>query len=1126
MDGTMSLPPVCILELASEKSVASTLSSSKLFQNDDFDEVIDYIAKKTPRLFLSLIFAGCLPLLEVLVKNNFTDDDLPIAYEGSQDSASEIQKLCETDRLEIQFNSARPSKYFSQLDEKPLDDFIKDQWAFLAHVFPDREFSTYVFHPSRRFPYSPPANQVRHAGSFFSVVWNVILHDYDSNCPSYDSDGPEVAIKSLSTEDDDSGVKVDEFYKREVETLKKMADMAEAGEKHLIRAIAAYGSGTKRHFIFPWARGGNLDQFWQDFDASKSYGRENRIEWSLEQMIGVSRALTKLHESGVRHGDIKPQNILHFTYVRGSASGDLVISDVGLAKYHEAYTLDRTKYTTTKSVTVDYQPPEPEKLVRSRVYDNWSLGCVFLEFTIWIVEGYDGLSQFRKKLKDKNNFKRFWAYGAEDVPEVHHVVLEKMDELRKEAPLAYLTRPMVDLIETKLLIAGNTYNPSEEHRILEDLADIKRLHEKISRDGPEPPQATDQNQQDGSSTSMDQERNGISNKHTTKLKDEWQNTTDRTLANQIISELGWPSVRPPPEPSVLCEICNNWNPETPIWELGRDIDELKRGSQACSLCRLLLQCLSSADLKSGELITLFREEQSHGFRLSSQGPSLISLYSDPGPASEDRSYPPPGLPLLPSPASPQQFQLLNSWIHECDGKHKCMTETQDGRAPSGQMPTRMIAVGKDVNSTVRLVESALLPKDKYVALSHRWGDLSQYVQFCTLDGNIDDFKERIPYDYLPKSFQDAIRVTRAIGVPYLWIDSLCIIQGNTQDWKKESSRMEDVFNSAYCVLAATSAASSLEGFLGRTQPRESVTVQTSKGPIYMCRAIDDFDAHVQRSLLNSRGWVLQERALARRTLHFTSTQIYWECGETIHCETLAQLKNPQSQFLGDADFPNSGLQYYKDERIRLIQHLYELYSGLGLSYPTDRPKAILGLERRLGRVFKSQAQHGIFGQFFFRMLLWRAQERGKLTRIFRPEERRVPSWSWMACAGAITYMDVPFNGMIWLDNLKNPFTSTEVELTDEWDGHLSARANDFITYSWSKTVDLVLDFEVQKEGFSNWKCVLLGKEKGDSSSSGPAYYVLLIRVVPGTVPLIWQRIGVAKVNRSLISPNTIHVLIG
>ncbi|CAH0044312.1 unnamed protein product [Clonostachys solani] len=1125
------LPREYIFELASEKSVASTLSSTDLFQEDEVDEVARYVAKKAPRLFLSLIFAGCLPLLKVLVKNKFTDVDLPIAYEGSPESASDIQRLCHTDQLEIPFNSARPSEYFRQLDEKPLDDFIEDQWAFIAPAFSTREFSTYVFHPSRRFPYSPPAKPVRHAGSFFSVVWNVILHDYgwDYRLNYYTSKsqkGTEVAIKSLSTADDDSGVKVDEFYKREVETLKRMTDMAAAGEKHLIRAIAAYGSGNKRHFIFPWANGGNLDQFWQSFDSTKSDGRDSRIEWSLEQMVGIAQALTKLHESGVRHGDIKPQNILHFTYAPGSVSGDLVISDVGLAKYHEAYTRDRTKYTTTKSVTVDYQPPEPEKLVRSRVYDNWSLGCVFLEFTIWIVEGYTGLSKFRSNLKDKNNFKRFWAYGAEDVPEVHRVVLDKMGEMQQEGPLAYLTRPMADLISTKLLIAGNTYNPSEEHRILEDLIHIQRSHEKILRDGPEPPQAIGRDQQDVSSGSIDQERTGISNKHTTKLKDEWQNTTDRTLANRIIAELGWPSVRPPLEPSVLCELCNNWNPETPIWELGRDIDELKHGSQACSLCQLLLQCLSSANLKSGELITLFREEQSYTLRLVPGGPSLISLYSDPGPASEDRSYPPPGLPLLPHPASRQQSQLLNRWIHECNDTHKCMVETQDGRAPCGQMPTRMIDVGKDENSPVRLVESALLPKDKCAALSHRWGDVSQYGQFCTLDSNIDDFKQSIPYDYLPKSFQDAIRVTRAIGVPYLWIDSLCIIQRNAQDWEKESSRMEDVFNSAYCVLAATSAASSLEGFLGEREPRESVIVQSPRGPIYVCRAIDDFDSHVQRGLLNSRGWVLQERALARRTLHFTSTQIYWECGETIHCETLAQLKNPQSQFLGDADFPNSGLQYYKDERIRLIQHLYELYSGLGLSYPTDRPKAILGLERRLGRVFKSHAQHGIFGLFFFRMLLWRAQERGKLTRTFRPEERRVPSWSWMACAGAITYMDVPFNKVTWLDNLKNPFTSTEMEVTDEWDGRLFAKANDLITFSWSKKVDLVLDFEVQKHGFSNWKCVLLGKEKGDSSSNGPSYYVLLIAVVPGTVPFIWQRIGVGKVHHTLISPKTIRVMVG
>ncbi|VUC29825.1 unnamed protein product [Clonostachys rosea] len=1121
------LPERSIFALASEKRVAATLSSSGLFQEDDVDEMAGYVAKKAPRLFLSLIFTDCLRILKDLVKNKFTDNNLPIAYEASPGDANDYQRLCMTDQVEVPFNSARPSEVFRQLDEKPLDDFIEDQWAFIAPVFSNEEFVTYVFHPSRRFPYSPPAKPVRHAGSFFSVVWNVVLHDsnfntnykYHSSYPSGAPNGLEVAIKSLSTTEDDSGVEVDEFYRREVETLKRMADMADAGEKHLIRAIAAYGSGSKRQFIFPWARGGNLDQFWQICDHAKSNEREYLLSWSLKQMVGVARALTKLHESGVRHGDIKPQNILHFTYDAGSASGDLVISDVGLAKYHAAYTLDRTKYTTTKSVTVDYQPPEPQRLVRSRVYDNWSLGCVFLEFTIWIVEGYTGLSQFRKGLKDKNNFKRFWAYGPEDVPEVHRAVLDKMDELQQEGPLAYLTRPMIDLIKTKLLITGKNYNPSEEHTILEDLNDIQRLQERISRDGPDPPepsQVVDRSQQDGSAGSMNQERTSISNK----------NTTDRSLANRIITELDWESVRPPAEPSVLCESCNKWSYETPRWELGRDIDDLERGSQACSLCRLLFQSLPSADLKSGELITLFREEQSYAFRLSPQGSSLISLYSDPGPASEDQSYPPPGLPLLPGPDSPQQFKLLNSWIHQCNDTHKCMVESHDESTPPGQMPTRLIAVGTDENSTVRLVESALLPKDKYVALSHRWGDLSKYGQFSTLYSNIEYFKRSIPHDYLPKSFRDAIRVTRAIGVPYLWIDSLCIIQKNAADWEKESSRMEDVFNSAYCVLAATSAASSSDGFLWRIEPREPVTIQGPRGPIYLCRAIDDFDSHVQRGLLNSRGWVLQERALARRTLHFTSTQIYWECGETIHCETLAQLKNPQSQFLGDADFPNSGLQYYKDERIRLIQHLYELYSGLGLSYPKDRPKAILGLERRLGRVFKSHAQYGIFGLFFFRMLLWRAKEHGKLTQIFPPEEGRVPSWSWMAWDGAINYMDVPFNKVIWLNNLRNPFTSTHIGLTDEWDGRLSARANDLMARTWRRKDDLFLDFEDHKDGMSFWKCVLLGKENGDNSSSGASYYVLLIREVPGTVPPTWQRVGVGKVSHTQISPTTMSVLIG
>lgn len=87
--------------------------------------------------------------------------------------------------------------------------------------------------------------------------------------------------------------------------------------------------------------------------------------------------------------------------------------------------------------------------------------------------------------------------------------------------------------------------------------------------------------------------------------------------------------------------------------------------------------------------------------------------------------------------------------------------------------------------------------------------------------------------------------------------------------------MEEVFSYAYCVFAATSAKSSLGGFLGNREPRPSVAVQTSGNRIYLSKYIDDFEKDVEHGLLNTRGWVLQERALARRTIHITSTQIYW-----------------------------------------------------------------------------------------------------------------------------------------------------------------------------------------------------------------------------------------------------------
>lgn len=203
------------------------------------------------------------------------------------------------------------------------------------------------------------------------------------------------------------------------------------------------------------------------------------------------------------------------------------------------------------------------------------------------------------------------------------------------------------------------------------------------------------------------------------------------------------------------------------------------------------------------------------------------------------------------------------------------------------MPTRLIEVGEHI----RLVEAAEIQPSRYVALSHCWGPIQEHEKFCTYKHNITQRKTRIEFDAMPRTFRDAVTVTRGISINYIWIDSLCIMQDDENDWKSEASKMEDVFSAAYCTVAASSAESLLQGFLADRKPRPVVKVPSdSLGAIYACIDIDDFHSDVELSPLNSRGWVLQERALSCRTIFFTSTQVYWECGAGIHCETLTRLK--------------------------------------------------------------------------------------------------------------------------------------------------------------------------------------------------------------------------------------------
>lgn len=208
------------------------------------------------------------------------------------------------------------------------------------------------------------------------------------------------------------------------------------------------------------------------------------------------------------------------------------------------------------------------------------------------------------------------------------------------------------------------------------------------------------------------------------------------------------------------------------------------------------------------------------------------------------------------------------------------------------LPTRVLYVGDPPDyDNLHLHVTGHGEKGTYITLSHRWGN-DELLRTTT--ANIDEFRKKIGFSLLPKLFKDAVVVTRKLGRKYLWIDSLCIIQegDDLADWRNQSGRMEEVFASAYCTIAATSATGSNEGFLTPRSSKRSIMLSDTKKKglqVYVSAINDDFHHDVEEGELNKRAWVLQERALSRRTIHFTKEQTYWECGSVIRCENLVQM---------------------------------------------------------------------------------------------------------------------------------------------------------------------------------------------------------------------------------------------
>lgn len=178
----------------------------------------------------------------------------------------------------------------------------------------------------------------------------------------------------------------------------------------------------------------------------------------------------------------------------------------------------------------------------------------------------------------------------------------------------------------------------------------------------------------------------------------------------------------------------------------------------------------------------------------------------------------------------------------------------------------------------------------YADYSFLGGD-TEVVKFR--NDNLAQMKNCIPLHILSKSFQDAVEVTRRLSIRYIWIDSLCIIQDSDADWDKEALQMELVYNNCFFNIAATHSANGEGGLFTRRDPltnlplRVLATFDNEEPKYLMCINANSWVDAFEKEPLNTRGWVIQERIFSPRICHFTSSQVIWECNDSVAFEKFA-----------------------------------------------------------------------------------------------------------------------------------------------------------------------------------------------------------------------------------------------
>lgn len=363
------------------------------------------------------------------------------------------------------------------------------------------------------------------------------------------------------------------------------------------------------------------------------------------------------------------------------------------------------------------------------------------------------------------------------------------------------------------------------------------------------------------------------------------------------------------------------------------------------------------------------------------------------------------------PESKASFRTARKWLSECQKNHPgCRKQTDQTR------PTRLLELptGQGGAGTLRLVNAE--SEHPYVALSYCWGG----DQACKLtkaklrEGGVFQTVD------LPRTILDAIKVARNLGIAYIWIDALCIVQDDPKSMWSELEKMPAIYSNATVTISAASAATCRYGFL---RPREAVdfnkvafrlrlrTPSGEEGHIFLApwKRFAQLEG-VEKEPINDRAWTLQEQVVSPRVLYYSFQQLHWICRGGIRADggfcptdkdtpwkegaiyrifalsqTTTDMVNPaMSTMLAQPDEYASWRRNWG----RLLQD----YQVRHLTNLNDKLVAISAVGTLFARYMGTGFVAGLFERDLPIDLLWKRADGSEAQR--RPATYRAPSWSW------------------------------------------------------------------------------------------------------------------------------------